>query len=388
MQVLAARTLGASAYGSFALLLSILVLVTALHTAWVGDSLTVLDRFEPDVRGVVIASQAVFMVAGPVVAVTAALLSDLTDTAGAILFATLVAMWLLEEAGRRVLMARSEFWKLVLNDAIYVIFALVSLALLRMTTDRMTLNILLASMAIGAGSSVVAAGLQLPAEELRWARPKMRGIREVAGFAPWRSAQAGVRPLAFLCLRVLVSTLGSRAALGRIEAARLLLAPAVIFSSGLGSFLLSMYSDEERNRGGRVFSLTWATATLVGATALYAGAVLLFLEPFSRALTAGSIQVDRVAVLGWALVAIGFSAGLPAANAAVARRRSREVFQIRAFDSAVGLTLVVVIVASTSPSSAPFGLAFGMFVGAAMLWTTASKPALAAQQTVPSTRWM
>src|SRR3954462_5201774 len=50
LQVLAARLLGASGLGTFALLYGAIVIGTALCTGLVGDSLTVLDRSPPRIR--------------------------------------------------------------------------------------------------------------------------------------------------------------------------------------------------------------------------------------------------------------------------------------------------------------------------------------------------
>ncbi len=50
LQVLAARLLGASGLGTFALLYGGIIIGTALCTGLVGDSLTVLDRNDPHIR--------------------------------------------------------------------------------------------------------------------------------------------------------------------------------------------------------------------------------------------------------------------------------------------------------------------------------------------------
>jgi O-antigen/teichoic acid export membrane protein len=51
LQAIATRTLGAAGYGTYAVLYSILVLLLAVQTSWVGDSLTVFDRFDPRIQG-------------------------------------------------------------------------------------------------------------------------------------------------------------------------------------------------------------------------------------------------------------------------------------------------------------------------------------------------
>ena len=367
LQVLAARTLGVAGYGAFALFVGILVLVTAVQTSWVGDSLTVLDRFDPRIRGGLVASQAAFASAGFAVAVACALALGLTDAGGALLFGVMVSLWLVEEVGRRLLMARLEFWKLVLNDAVYVGSTLLALAVL-WAGGHLTLNTFVLAMAVGATAAVLVAGLQLPRQELSLVRPSWAALREVGNFAVWRSAQAGIRPLSLLTMRITVVAVASRAALGQLEAARLLVAPVLAFTGGAGAFLLPMYSDDERwARRRHSVPVRHAAMLLVAATVAYGMVTVAFSGPMARLLTAGTITIDELAVVGWVLFAAAFAAGLPLAHAAVARRQSRQVFLIRALDSLVGLGLVIPLVVYGSPSAAPWGIAAGMVVGTLLL---------------------
>jgi hypothetical protein len=295
------------------------------------------------------------------------------------LFGLMVALWITEEAGRRLFMARLEFWQLVLNDSIYVVASLASVVALRAAVGSMSLDVFLGGMALGAAAAITVAVVQSPREELRRAPVRGSAVREVTAFGTWRSAQAGIRPLALLVMRVLVAAFASRAALGRVEAARLLLAPAITFVGGAGSFLLSMYSEDERGRRrSHTLSIRAAVSLLVGAVCLYGLVALVFTHPLSMFLTAGSFNVNRVAVAGWALFAAGFGAGLPASFAAIARRQSREVFLIRVFDSGVGLALVVPLVLFHMTSLAPMALAFGMFIGAVLLTRLAARSEAAA----------
>ena len=56
----------------------------------------------------------------------------------------------------------------------------------------------------------------------------------------------------------------------------------------------------------------------------------------------------------------------------LARRQSRAVFRVRVLDSAVGVAIAAVLVAWLGPASAPYGLAIGATLGAALLWSTAA----------------
>ncbi|MGH3622960.1 MAG: hypothetical protein ACRDQ5_14375, partial [Sciscionella sp.] len=56
LQVVAARELGLAGYGAFALCLGFLASTTALYTAYIGDSVAVLDRHHPPTRVVLVTS--------------------------------------------------------------------------------------------------------------------------------------------------------------------------------------------------------------------------------------------------------------------------------------------------------------------------------------------
>src|SRR4051812_15568578 len=127
VQVVAARTLTAGQYGTFTILIAILVLMAALHGGWVGDARTVLDRTEPAIRGALVAFQGVFTAVGALVAFIGVCISGLTDVRAALIFAVLTAAWTLEDVGRRLFMTRLEFWGVVVNDVIYMVGAGVAL---------------------------------------------------------------------------------------------------------------------------------------------------------------------------------------------------------------------------------------------------------------------
>ncbi|WP_395104400.1 hypothetical protein [Actinomadura sp. SCN-SB] len=112
VQALAARNLGADGFGAYALLLSVLVMITALQTSFVGDTLTVFDRFEPRIRGALLLSVAGTVAAGTLAGAAVAVGLGVAVPVGAALF----ALWLLNETGRRIFTARGEFWRLAAND--------------------------------------------------------------------------------------------------------------------------------------------------------------------------------------------------------------------------------------------------------------------------------
>lgn len=370
LQVVAVRSLGDAGYGAFTILLAGLVLVAGLHGGFVGDSRTVLDRSDPAVRDALAAFQLVFVAGSTVVAAIGVWASGLTSGAGCLWFAALTAVWLFEDAGRRLFMARLEFWRLVVNDTVYLVVTVAVLFALRWQAGEVTLEMLLVAMTAGALASVVDAAIALPAHELRFERPTRAGLRAVAGFAMWRSAHAGIRPMATLILRSLVSALASPAALGRLEAARLTVAPITIVINGLSSALLPRYTQRHRVRPNEPDRIALPTWCLTAACLLYGGIVTLAAGSLMPLLTGGrEVDVDRWAVAGWCLFSVAFAAGIPVGTSLLARQQSRLVFRLRLLDSVIGLAIATALVAAVGPSAAPYGVAVGTTVGLFLTWS-------------------
>ena len=376
LQVLAARALGAAGYGRFVVCVAVLVAVTALQTGWLGDSLAVLDRHVPDVRAALatclIASGLLGFLGGVLVGVAV----GLGGWRAPVLLGALLAAWLLEESGRRLLMARLEFWKLVGNDLTYLAVALAVLLGCRAAGLQLTVGVFLGAMASGAAAAVLVLLVQVPRSELSELRPGLRGMRTVAGFAVWRSAQATLRPAALLAARLLVLHLVSAAALGRLESARLLMAPAQTVINGTGAFLLPTFVRAERERPGTRASrrrrdrrADRAVVALAAATVVSGLVLLSVLGPLGRLVTGGHFEVSALAVLGWTVYLATWAATLPYVSETVARRLSRDDFRARLVDSVVGvvLTAAVLIADRDLVAMVPGALAIGGAVGALML---------------------
>ncbi len=373
LQVLAARTLGAAGYGQFALVVAMLVLFAALQGGWVGDARIVLDRHDPLIRGALLVSQFAFMALGCILGFVGGLVLGLTDGSGAAVLGVLVGLWALEDAGRRLFIARLEYWKLMLNDVIYIVGALIGFYALRSWNDEFSVDTFAAAMAMGALAAVGAAWIQLPKSEFLSGPVTALGARQVASYGAWRSAHAGIRPLTTFVMRLLVATLVSAAALGQLEAARLVIAPLIVLLSGTGTFLLPIYV--RLNRAGSPVthrSLRMTISLLLGATAVYTTFAVILTDVMAELVSDGRIRLDRLLVGGWCAYAAGLAAGIPVGAAVLARRESRRVFRIRMLDSAIGLTCFVILLQMFGPRLAPYGLAVGAFVGAALLWAQAT----------------
>ncbi|SDW33429.1 hypothetical protein SAMN05421504_101294 [Amycolatopsis xylanica] len=365
LQVVAARQLGLAEYGVFAVFLALLVSATALHAGYVGDSLAVLDRFDLRIRAAVVSSALLsFGLCGTAGVVFALVLRDLGT---GLLFAGMLVLWLAEETLRRLLMARMEFWKLVWNDVSYLLGTLVALGAWYLRAREVTMPMLFAAMGVGACTAVVAGLAQLPRSELRALRPGWAGMGEVASFAGWRAAQAALRPTALLLARVLVAQLISLAAVGLLEAARLVVAPLQVIINGAGSFLLAGYA------AGKVQG-TWRVSLKLTAVTLGGGVVLtLAAEPLGRLMTGA--PVDGWLVLGWVVYLATWAAGLPFVTAVVAQKRSRAVFLVRVVDSVAGLALAALALILDFPLAlVPWLMALGQLYSCLRLYSLAVTP--------------
>lgn len=367
LQLVVARSQGDERLGQLALLLGVLVTLNAVQSGWVGDSLTVLDRHEPRLRTALQRSLLVALVLVGVVAFGVARLVDGLTLRTGVIFSVVMVLWALEETGRRILIARREFWPLALNDTAYAVGALGWLIGWVAAGRAATIDLVLVSMGVGAVVAIVVAVVQLPREELRLARGAESAMREVASFAFWRSLQVGLRPGALAVTRFAVAATASTAALGQLEAARLLMAPVLTLMGGIGVYLLPTYTRAiQSGREPRP-----PIVRMMGLLALiplgYAALAVLVEGPLVDLLTDGKFTVTTTAILCWALYAGAFGAGIPPAHAVTATGRSRQAFAIRALDNGVGVVAAVAIAVAGAVSWVPLGLAAGGVVGALVL---------------------
>ncbi len=367
LQLVAFSQLGAEGLGTFSLLFGILITVNSIQSGWIGDSLTVLDRFDPGYRRALIQSQ--LAVVGLTFAVTTLLSLPIggIDTNTALLFGAASVMWVLEETIRRLLIARREFWKLVVNDAAFAVGAYGLLGFTLISGSQLTLETLILALFAGA---IVAIGLgvaQLPRVELSRGLLGPSRMSELASFAFWRAAQIGLRPGSQAIVRFIVAAAVSVEALGQLEAARLLLAPVLTAVNGAGVYLLPTYSAQVRARRPFRPAVPLAMVAVGGAAATYGAIAVALRVPLSSLLPGNGADITTMALVAWTAYAVGFGAGVPAGNAMVARGRSRDAFTVRCIDAAVGIIAASTVAVLGWVDAVPFGLAAGTGVGAAML---------------------
>lgn len=358
LQVIAARSLGLAEFGAFAVLLGLLVSASALFIGYVGDGMAVLDRHQPEIRSALVSSALLIFAGCAAVAVGAVLVLRRAEFWLAVVYAAMVVAWLVRESVRRLLMARLEFGRLVVNDAVYLVAALGTVGGFA-AAGTVSLFALFSAMALGSLVALAVGVLCLPSSELARLRPGLAGMRELAAFGVWRAAQAMLRPVALLLARVLVGATLSLAAVGVLEAGRLVVAPLQVVINGVGGFLLAAFAARERaGAGGSGRLADRAGVLLLCGTVLGGLGFGLLAGPLGVLMTGG--PVDVVLVIGWVLYLGTWAVGLPYVSECVARRHSRAVFVTRLVDSLVGLGLAAVVLLGGGPVVlVPFALAVG-----------------------------
>ncbi len=381
LQLVALDRLGEEGLGRFALLFGILITANSVQSGWLGDSLTVLDRFDPGVRRALFRSQLAIVVLVGLVTTLFALPVGGIDTTTALLFGLASVAWVLEETLRRLLIARREFTKLVVNDASFAVgsFGFVGFSIAAGATFE--LRTLVVALLVGALVAIALGLVQLPRSEIIPGDLGPSRMREVASFAIWRAAQIGLRPGSQALVRTIIVAAASYEALGQLEAARLLLAPVLTVVNGAGVYLLPTYSAQVKQ--GRRFQphVPVAMAVVGGAAAVYGAIAIIARAPLSDLLGSSS-TTSVLALLSWTAFSVGFGAGVPAGNALVARNQSRTAFNARIVDAVVGISVASAFAVGGTVDAVPFGLAAGTAVGAALLLRALRSPA---PPTKPST---
>lgn len=365
LQWLALAELGNAGLGVYALLAAgIMVTATAIHTGWIGDPLVLLDRFDAGVRRALFRASGISAALSFVGGFGAALLFTRVDALSGVLFATALVLWLVEETGRRLLMARLEFVKLAVNDAVYGVVALGVAGGITVAAD-LTMRWILFAMAAGSAASLLVAIAQLPREELAWPGRGPAAWSTLREVSLWRSGQLMMRPFGMLIVRWAVSTLVSTAALGVMEAGRLVIAPILTAANGFGGFTLPFYTRKRdaRSLGVRLVAVFTAVSTLIAVA--YVPVAIAITGPFER--LSDSDPIPMALAVSWALYAVVYAANIPVVNALTALLYARTVFVGRVVDTAfiVAASLALVAVDAEFVRYVPLVMALGIAVGTA-----------------------
>lgn len=365
LQILAVRLLGLEALGLFGALYALIVLATAISSGFVGDSLTVLDRSAVAVRAGLQRwwfglAFGLGSVAGAVV-----LLSGWVSTLTAVMFALAAAMFLLEDALRRLLMAHLRFWSIVVVDLAGLAAALGVIMALGWLGEGVQLWHLFAALAAGQAFAGLIAVPLLPRAERHLAPWRPANVRAVWAYGLWRALQQAVRPGLQASIRWIALAIVSVAAVGEFEAARIFMAPGMIVVAGVASVLFAKYARD----GSRVWATRVASAdrhaALIAAMLSVVVVVGVSLMPWAGpVLTGGEFALSLVAVTGWGANAVAMAAASPYMALAAVSGRQVASFWVRLGESALCLALAVGLL-STGVSLVwiPFVLAGGALLG-------------------------
>lgn len=301
LQVVAVRDLGASGFGIYALLYNVLVIVAALCSGLVGDSLTVLDRADAAIRhGLVIVTISAFALTLVSATLGTYAFTDLGfTTASVFAFSTVgfVGALLL----KRLLSANLMFWRVVVVDTlIFVATVILIIAWKRVGNGPLQLNSLLAVLFISQFVGVIAAVFLMPTEERKAPiRPGARTLY-VLRFGFWRALQQVIRPAALMGFRSLVVLAVGTARFGELEAARTFSSATMLIVNGAASFTLASFSAQQHKPlRDLVRRADISMVLLLGGLLPIGVAALVALPVAGPVITGGDFDLHFVAVTGW-----------------------------------------------------------------------------------------
>lgn len=348
------RLLSANEFAVLGILLGGLVLATAVMTGFVGDSLTVLDRKDLRVRAALQWCATVLSLGLLAAATVATSVFGLLEAGSALLFGCAVAAFALEDTGRRLLMANLRFWAVVAVDMAYAVVAATVLGLSARGPGGIGLEDFLVALLVGQVVASVAAVLLLPRDERTLAPWRDAALGRVLSFGAWRAAHQAVRPGALTLVRSIVLASTGALALAAFEASRVYLSPALLLMQGSGSFLLATNAQERERSAAQALRSADRAAALLASVGLVLGVLLVGLLPWlGPLLTGGNIPLVATGVASWSAVAVASGFAMPYGSLATVRARPQRLMVVRLTDTAVSLSVVLVLV-NLSAATAPF----------------------------------
>ncbi len=355
LQLLAARALGADGLGVFAMLFGSVVMATAVSSGLIGDSLTVLDRHDPDIRSALAwLALATVGLAATAAFVLASRLGDLPVSTAA-LFAGATAAFMTADLLRRSLMACQRYWRLVIVDSIAFVTALGFL--LAASGGTPSLNHFLGALWIGQAVACLVALRSLPSSERSVPARRWGDVAAVVSFGSWRAVQQFVRPTTLNLMRWLVLITAGQVAVGQLEAARIFVAPAMLFVQGVGAYLFSSYAaGREEPLSLLLRRADRGAAGLLAGCCAIAPLAALAVPLLGSVLTDGRYELDTIAVVGWAAYAASCAVVLPYGSLAAVRGDQAKVLGLRVVDSMLGLgaTALALLWLGLPASAAPW----------------------------------
>lgn len=301
-------------FTTLSLLLGALVVATSISTGLVGDPLTVLDRHDPAtrtaLRRLTVAVVCLASASGGLVTMAC----GLVDLGNGLLFGALVAVWVLEDLLRRLLMACLLFWRVVAVDLTHLVTVICLLAAFGVGAHRAPgLDAFLIALTCGQMAATGLALVALPTGERYLGRARSGRLGHVLGYGGHRALQGLLRPAVLLAMRVAVLAVCGTSALAGLETGRIVTAPALLLVSGGGAYLLSRYAarlreDPENGRGGADRAAMLLAAVTVVSTAgvlAVAGVFPGVFTSFADQVTGWWALAGLVGVWGGYVLAVG-----------------------------------------------------------------------------------
>jgi O-antigen/teichoic acid export membrane protein len=359
LQVLAYRYTGQTGLGVFALIFGLVVLATAITTGLVGDSLTVLDRSDPAIRS---GLQRWLAAVVAILLVAFSVIPPITGRLGvgdSVLLAFAAAFFVIEDAFRRWLMALLRFGSLVVVDLTAAVSSIGFVVVSHAVRDGATITTFITGLLVGQVLATVVAVIVLPRGD-RWvARAVRPDLRSVWSYGAIRGLQQMLRPGMMTLVRVAVIAIVSTAAYGRLEAARVYVAPATLMVSGAASFLFASYARaRDRPLPALVRRADRAVVALMVVTALLGLAASITVGFFGKLIVGDDDPLSAMAVLGWSAYAAASAAVTPYGSLAAVRGKQGAVLAVRVAESVVSVVAVFVLVSvGAVVNTVPFVLA-------------------------------
>jgi O-antigen/teichoic acid export membrane protein len=243
-------------------------------------------------------------------------------------------------------MANRRFHSVVVVDLTYAAVAVLVIAG-AYVGGSVTLVTMFAAIAVGQVAALLLGVALMPIAD-RYLVP-LRGdrvLRELIGFGGWRAMHLSVGPLKLWVIRLMVSGAAGFAAVGQLEANRLVMAPLMLAVQGAGSALLVSQAalvrrspDLARRQADRD-AATLALMVGVALLALLAGRV-----PISTLLLGSTDLIDPWLLAGWGVVAVGMALNVPYSNLTAVSGAPRLAFALRVWDLGLAVLGVAALMA-------------------------------------------
>ncbi len=372
LHLLVARALGGEGLAAFAVVHGLIVVAAAVVTGFVGDSLTVLDRTRADVRA---ALQWWLVGLVTVLAVTVAGGAVLAPVRGpaVVMAGVAAAAFVVEEVLRRVLMASLRFWRVLLADASGLAASMAVLAAVAITCEPTLSSFVWALLAGQVVAGCVAVAL-LPADD-RWVTSARPALAAVWRFGRWRALQQTMRPATVAATRMMVVAVAGSAVAGELEAARLVVAPAMLAVNGLGDQRLAGVARDRREPLDLSVRRADRTVALLVPAVLAFGWLAVAAEPVVATALGSGAASDGAAMVGWAAFAAATGATMSYGVLVAVRGRPSVVVAVRAAEATGAIAGVAAALACGWPATvAPYLLAASAAGGALALRHHAAHP--------------